>query len=238
MDNKIMANHYRNEVSTPWGRLFYRLVWNHLDLNGMKILDFGSGLGVSADHFAKANEVIAVEPDDEMIQHRLTSHVYQQLYGSLDCLDEIPESSIDVVLCHNVLEYMEERESLFDQFHRVLKPDGFISVVKHNRNGTIMQRAVFDYATDEAMMLLDQGEIVSRHFGRINDYELQAMERFACAFEIMDIYGVRMFYGLQQNAIKQEKDWEENMFALECRAEQIPALRDIAIYHHVILRKK
>ena len=34
-----------------------------------KILDFGSGEGITANYFAKNNDVIAIEPSEEMLEN-------------------------------------------------------------------------------------------------------------------------------------------------------------------------
>jgi len=55
---------YLNYKDTPWGMLFYKMVWKQLgNISGLKVLDFGSGFGISANHYAKDNIVIAVEPN-------------------------------------------------------------------------------------------------------------------------------------------------------------------------------
>lgn len=52
----------------PWEQLFKRVLWAQLgDLRGKRILDFGSGIGVTACHYAAENEVIAVEPSAESV---------------------------------------------------------------------------------------------------------------------------------------------------------------------------
>lgn len=49
----------------PWEQLFKRVLWAQLgDLRGKRILDFGSGIGVTACRYAAGNEVIAVEPSE------------------------------------------------------------------------------------------------------------------------------------------------------------------------------
>lgn len=52
-----------------WERLFKKIVWTQLgNIEGKRILDFGSGEGITANHFARKNEVIAVEPSEEMLE--------------------------------------------------------------------------------------------------------------------------------------------------------------------------
>lgn len=55
-------------------------------------------------------------------------------------------------------------------------------------------------------------------------------------FDIDKIFGVRMFFALQRNELKIEPDWISNMYILECSTEEIPEFRDIAFFHHVILK--
>ena len=51
-----------------WEKLLKRMVLEQLgSVQGIKILDFGSGIGVTAGYFAEDNEVIAVEPSEEML---------------------------------------------------------------------------------------------------------------------------------------------------------------------------
>lgn len=47
-------------------------------------------------------------------------------------------SPYDLVFCHNVLEYALDREEILREFHRLLKPHGIISLVKHNRPGRVI----------------------------------------------------------------------------------------------------
>ena len=55
---------------SAWERLFKKIVWKQLgDMEGKKILDFGSGEGITANHFAEKNDVTAIEPSKEMLSN-------------------------------------------------------------------------------------------------------------------------------------------------------------------------
>ena len=58
MSENISVQGYLNTVNAPCGKLFYKLVWHNIDCKGKKILDFGSGFGITADYFAKNNDVL------------------------------------------------------------------------------------------------------------------------------------------------------------------------------------
>ena len=88
----------------PWEFLLKNLVWKQLDfIDGKKVLDFGSGHGVTASHFAKNNQVVAVEPSEEMLLTPDTENDYIQIKGGIESLRELETESFDVILCHNVL---------------------------------------------------------------------------------------------------------------------------------------
>ena len=72
---------YRNMVEQPWGRMFYELIYKQLNVSDskrLKILDFGAGFCITADHYAKDHDVTAVEPSDEMRSLRV-------LKGRISC---------------------------------------------------------------------------------------------------------------------------------------------------------
>ncbi|MGL4662801.1 MAG: class I SAM-dependent methyltransferase [Culicoidibacterales bacterium] len=236
---KVNVQGYLENINAPWGQLFYQLIWHNMPFVGKRILDFGSGFGVSANYFAKANEVIAIEPNLEMIEHRLCEHEYTQIQGDIAKLAQFEDGVFDVVICHNVFEYVDNREEIIAEFHRVLKPNGIISLVKHNKQGKIMQKVVFENNVEEAMSLIAGEDVASVNFGHIAEYENQDLEAFCQSyFTIADIQGIRIFFGLQRNEMKVEDDWFERMFQVETVAQRIPAFRDIAFFQHIILEKQ
>lgn len=63
-----IGNYYKQATETPWGRLFYDCLFQQLEEKSqMKILDFGSGFGITASHYAEKNEVIAIERNADML---------------------------------------------------------------------------------------------------------------------------------------------------------------------------
>lgn len=222
-----------------WERLFKRIVWAQLgDIEGKRILDFGSGEGVTANHFAKSNTVVAIEPWEEMLRNRWDDYAYEQLVGSVDRLAELPDASFDIIICHNVLEYAENREEIVKHLARVLRPDGFISVVKHNRAGRVMQMAVLLDDMDEAHALLDGHDSAASKFGAIRYYEDADVVRWSPELRIEGVHGIRTFFDLQQNQEKHgTEEWQQRMTQLEMRVSDMEEYRQVAFFHHLILKK-
>ncbi|MBQ7294607.1 MAG: class I SAM-dependent methyltransferase [Clostridia bacterium] len=237
MKNKKLYSYF-DYVNEPWGRLFYLCAWRQLpELTGKKILDFGSGFGITAEYLSKNNDVTAVELSNDMIEiGGKKNQSFEQIVGSIETLKQFSDENFDCIICHNVFEYVEDRAIILKEFARVLKKDGFISVVKHNKAGRIMQKAVFDYDINAVKTLLNGGKNISRNFGEIKVYEDEELE--VEDFKIAKLYGICTFYGLQDNKIKYQKDWLETMLDIELSVSESDEFRGIAFFHHLILRKE
>lgn len=201
---------YLENLQQPWGQIYYDILFAQLkDIKGKRVLDFGSGFGLVANHLAKDNQVLAVEPNQEMVALRVQDHPYQQCVGSLDQLASLEDASFEVILCHNVLEYVEDRKVILKEFTRLLKPGGLLSIVKHNEVGRVLQTVVFENDTQKALDLL-AGQ----------DYQ-----------------GIRVFYALQDNHFKGQEGWRESMLKMELAVCQESPYRDIAFFQHYSLKR-
>lgn len=223
-----------------WERLLKKIIWKQLgDISGKYILDFGSGEGITANHFAKDNTVIAVEPWDEMLQNRWTDYDYKQLQGNISCLSKFEDNTFDMVICHNVLEYIDDKASIIQELARVLKVGGTLSLAKHNRAGRVMQMAVLLDDMEKAHALLDGENSAASKFGVIRYYEDDMVSQWAPSLNLTDCYGIRTFWDLQQKQEKHDlEEWQEEMVKLEMRVSQMDAFRNIAFFHHLIFTKE
>ena len=223
----------------PWDALMKRMVWQQLgEIENKTILDFGSGTGVTANYFAKNNAVIAIEPSEDAVNNRWQEFSYEQLLGSTDKLKELPSESCDIILCHNVLEYALDREEILSEFARLLKNDGYISLVKHNRPGRVMQMVVLLNNFEHANELLDGTVGASGQYGAIHYYDDAEIEKWCPGLKIKKTLGMRTFWDLQQNQeCHKDADWQEKMLQIEHRVEDVKEYQQIAFFHHLILER-
>ena len=217
-----------------------RLVLMQLgDLRGKRILDFGSGMGVTAERLARYNDVTAVEPDETSVRDRWVDNDYVQLVGSTDRLSELPDKSFDVIICHNVLEYARDREDIVREFARLLDDDGMISIVKHNRAGRVMQMVVLLNDFEHADSLLDGNDGVDSKYGAIRYYEDSDIEKWCPELEITRTLGMRTFWDMQQNQeIHKDENWQEKMLKIELRVSDMNEYKNVAFFHHLTLKKR
>lgn len=222
-----------------WERLFKRIVWQQIgDIKGKRILDFGSGEGITANHYAKDNKVIAVEPSKEMLGNAWKDNEYGQIVGDMSALSEFKDDTFDMIICHNVLEYIDDKESVVKELSRVLKKGGILSIAKHNRAGRVMQMAVLLDDMDKANDLLDGKNSAASKFGEIRYYDDEDISNWSSNLKIEEVYGIRTFWDLQQNQEKHGiEGWQQRMAELEMRVSQIEEYRRIAFFHHLIIKK-
>ena len=223
-----------------WEKLAKVIIWKQIgELKGKTILDFGSGTGITPNHYATDNMVIAVEPSEEMLAKQVNTNGYQQIIGSTDELKNLPSECFDYIFCHNVLDYVDDREEIVREFYRLLKPNGKLSIVKHNRNGRMMQMVVLLNNFDEANDLLDGNNSSAQLFGTINYYADRNIAEWCDGFALQESYGLRIFWDLQQNQeIQKDDDWQKKMIDIEMRVSKNPDFQKIAFFHHLIFEKR
>ena len=223
----------------PWESLMKRIVWLQLgEITNKKILDFGSGIGVTADYLAGNNEVIAIELSEESVNIRWTNNEYQQLIGSTEKLREFEDETFDMIICHNVLEYAADREDIVREFARLLKAEGTISILKHNRSGRVMQMVVLLNDFDSANNLLDGNDGMASKYGAIRYYEDADIEKWCSNLKITKTLGMRTFWDMQQNQeIHKDADWQDKMIQIEMRVSDMEGYKDIAFLHHLTIEK-
>lgn len=228
------------EKLPPWEALLKNMIWKQLGtVTDKQILDFGSGSGATAAYYAKKNDVTAMEPYEDQIDGEWREKGYTQIIGSTERLRFFKEGSFDLILCHNVLEYAADRENIIREFYRLLKPDGFLSIVKHNPPGRVMQMAVLLNDFQSAEAILDGADGVSQKFGTIHYYNDEDISGWCKGFSISRAFGIRTFWDLQQNQeIQKDPEWQKNMLQLEMRVSEMEEYRNIAFFHHLIITKR
>ena len=241
MDN---VKEYVELVKAPWGRMFYDLVFTQLDIPQtprLKLLDFGSGLGVTANHYAAWHDVTAIEPNEEMIDSSHKENQYIQIHGSVEKIAAFANNTFDIILCHNVLEYIVDKELIVAELLRVLKSGGILSVVKHNRVGRVFHTSVFKNDPKKALTLIDENandksNYLGTQYIYANDYMAALANKYGG--KIKDVYGMRAFYALgQDNSVKYTDEWYENMLALENRTAAIEEYKQAAFFNHLLIEK-
>jgi SAM-dependent methyltransferase len=233
----------RDNINNPTWVLMYKLKWAQLadiiELKNLKILDFGSGFGITANYLAKNNEVIAIEPREDCIEERIRENNYTQIQGKLDKLKDFKDGSFGVIICHNVLEFAfenDERVEIVKEFSRLLESGGILSIIKNNGAGRIMSKVITENRIDDAINLLEGGHMANV-FGKVDLYSPEDLVKWGSNLKIENILSVRTFYGLQCDDMKHKPDWIDKMFDIEMKVADMEPYKSISLFHHVLIRK-
>ena len=229
---------YKQMLEQPRGKIQYEITFAQLEhIKGKKILDFGSGFGLVSQFLAQNNEVFAIEPQEEML-FAYSNHRYEKILGSLEQVKKFEAESFDIVLCHNVLEYIEEnnRENYLSELKRVLKKDGKLSIIKHNQVGKIMQAVVFSNDVDQALDLLKGNEFKSVSFNSGTTYTIDKLLEMS-KMKLVKYQAIRTFYSLQMNEVKTQDKWIDKITEMELAVCDLYPYKDISFLQHVWLMK-
>lgn len=103
----------------------------YIDIEGLRVLDIGAGIGGLSAAFAKKGaSVTAIDVDDgyQMLSkigyEECGVNVESQLFDGGDL--PFPNESFDIVCCFNIFEHVPNLERLFREMQRVLKPGGIV----------------------------------------------------------------------------------------------------------------
>ena len=230
---------YKQMVEQPWGKIQYEITFAQLEhIKEKKILDFGSGFGLVSQFLAKNNEVVAIEPQEELL-FAYSNHSYKKILGSLEQVKKFETECFDIVLCHNVLEYIDEncRVKYLSELKRVLKRDGKLSIIKHNQVGKIMQAVVFSNDVDQALDLLKGNVFKSVSFSQGTTYTIEELLEMS-KMKLENYRAIRTFYSLQMNEVKTKDNWLEKMTEMELAVCDLYPYKDISFLQHVWLVKE
>jgi S-adenosylmethionine-dependent methyltransferase len=156
-----------------WGRLRYSLalanLLQHLDAGPLRVLDIGGGDGGDAIPLAKLGHHVTIidsAPDPLTVASEWAAEA-----GVSELLD-IVESDVfavadvlaggrfDVVLCHDVVQHVEDVSGLLKVALAASKPGGLLSIIVPNVHSEPMVQAVRELDPDAALKALDTDESI------------------------------------------------------------------------------
>jgi SAM-dependent methyltransferase len=177
---------WTGERMVPWGdeasiihEHLHRYLFSEQFVDGKVVLDLGSGEGYGSDILARrAKSVVGVELDTLAVAHARLNYDAPNLSfveGSVLELDDFEDSSVDVVVCFEVIEHISDQERLVAGVARVLRPDGYFIVSTPDR---IVYNEALGYPNPFHLKELDRGEfeaLLSGHFSNVTMYGQRAV---------------------------------------------------------------
>jgi S-adenosylmethionine-dependent methyltransferase len=209
----------------------------------LDIVDVGGGTGGLAVPFAALGHNVTVvdpSPDALAAAQRRAAEAGARLssvQGEAASLDSVAgPATADLVICHNVLEYVEEPADAMSAIARVLRPAATVSVLASNAVAAVLHQALAGRFAEARRLLTDtvladSGACSPRRFTLP---ELTALVEQA-GLRAGEAHGLRIFGGLVPGALLEgDAAAAEALRALEAAAASTPPLRDIAAQLHVL----
>lgn len=204
----------------------------------LAVVDVGGGTGGFAVPLARAGHRVTVvdpSPDalaaltrraaDAGVPDRVTA-----VQGDGDRLAElVPAGTADLVLCHSLLEVVDDPAEVLRSVAAVLRPGGAASVLVANRAATLLSRAMAGHL-GAALALLSEPDLPRR-------FDAATVAALLTGAGLMpeEIHGVRVLADLVPAAVAEADP--ATLLELETRLSRKPPYRDIAAQLHLFARR-
>jgi S-adenosylmethionine-dependent methyltransferase len=216
------------------------------DRGTLVVVDVGGGTGGFAVPLAQAGHTVTVvdaSPDalaaltrratDALVADRVIA-----VQGDADRLaDLVPAGSVDLILCHSVLEVVDDPDGALAALAAALRPGGAASIVVANRAAAVLGRAMNGHFEAARALLSDpegragHGDKLRRRFDAAGAAAL--VTRAGLAVE--RIHGVRVVADLVPGALADTDP--DGMLAFEMAATDHSPYRDLATQLHLLARR-
>lgn len=208
------------------------------------VLDLGGGTGGQAVRLAGAgHRVTVVDPSLDALaalaRRAADAGVADQLRGiqgdAENLADLVPAQSVDLVLCHGVLEVVDDPAEALAAVHRVLRPGGRLSLLVAQRHAAVLARVGSGQLRSALHLVRDpdgrwgSGDPLQRRF----DLDGVADLLEAGGFTVHEVEGVRVFTDLVPRTALTDSSAVALLGELEQHASNADAFLDIAAHLHV-----
>jgi S-adenosylmethionine-dependent methyltransferase len=242
------------------GRLRHELTWRHLEKHirsvkgKMRVFDAGCGLGEMAFQLLeKAAEIVVLDFSEDMLMEAKKRFAEDHsasdrdrrifIHGRVEELEHIlPQGSFDLILCHNLLEYVEDPRAVLTKMVQRLAPQGLLSLVAANRFGEVFKLALVKKNLEQARMALHEKNSTAELFDNApkHIFSLEDLEEMAdgSGLDVLNRYGIRIFSDYLPEEVMKEPGNERLLFELEKEAATLAPYLHAARYLQLICRKK
>ena len=246
----------RPRVAGLAGNIRTAVVWELLsvvlseadpDGRGLVVVDAGGGTGGFAVPLAEAgHRVTVVDPSPDSLaalQRRAAERglSVQALQGDLVDLPQlVADGSADLVLCHSVLEVVDDAAAALDAVASVLRPGGRLSLLVANRDAAVLARALAGRTDEAGHALTDPRGRWGSADGTARRWTPAAITELvsAAGFTVEQVHGVRTVSDLVPSAVLDtEPGAAVALLALERTLSDRAPFRDLATQLHLLARK-
>lgn len=228
------------------------VVWDLLstvlqELQPSVVVDVGGGTGGFAVPIAETgHRVTVVDPSPDSLaalQRRAAEKGLQveAFQGDVaDLGDLVAPGSADLVLCHSVLELVDDPPAALAALAGALRAGGRLSLVVANRDAVVLARALAGRPDEAAHVLTDPAGRWGDNDGAHRRWTPTAIAELvtAAGLRVEQVHGVRTVSDLVPSAVLDlEPGAATSLLALERALSDTSPFRELATQLHVLARK-
>jgi S-adenosylmethionine-dependent methyltransferase len=249
------AEKYAAYLETPEGRLRTDLAFANVQEflqsqagHSLNALDIGGGTGAVAVRLARLGlHVTLVEPSREMLD--IAGRASKQAsvegkialkHGDANQLQNLFDAhSFDVILCHNVLEYVDDANAVLRNFARLMRDSSSVlSVLVRNRAGEVLKSAILGGDLEDAEKNLTAESVKENLYGgrsRLFSRDALLASLKAASLEAIALRGVRSVSDYLPAKVNRNHDYDR-IFELERELGRRADFAAVARYIHCLAR--
>lgn len=236
----------------PWGKLRYRVaqanLQRHLPSPPARILDLGGGNGLDTIPLLKMGYTAVITDFSQEMTTQGQKLAQQEQVGDKVTFQigdatkvDFGQDEFDIILCHNLLQYVEEVTAVLQNIHQTLRPGGIFSLMITNPHTETLAYALRDYDLAAAQANLSQAtkyiETFDTTIQRYTDAELKTMLEES-GFTLLEQYGVRCICDfIADNERKFDPTFYEQLEALELAVSDQYPYKLLARFYQFICQK-
>jgi S-adenosylmethionine-dependent methyltransferase len=213
----------------------------------LAVLDVGGGTGGFAVPLAEAGHrvtVVDASPDAlaALVRRAADAGVGEKIravQGDGDALAGLIEpGSVDLILCHAMLEVVDDPAGVVAAIYAALRPGGAVSILVAGRAAAVLSRALNGHLDVASALLHDpdgrtgQRDTLRRRYDADSAVALLS----AAGLAVEDIHGVRVLADLLPSAVVEADP--QGLLDLELAVASLPPFRDIAAQLHLFARRR
>lgn len=216
------------------------------DGHKLNIVDVGGGTGGFAVPLATyGHTVTVVDPSPDalaaLLRRAADAGVADRVHGLQGDADSLASlvspGEADLVLCHAVLEFADDPDSVAAALARVLRPGGAASVLVANRAAAVLGRAIAGQFGVAEELLSSQGGRVSGRGSLQRRFDVDGATGLlaGAGLRVEQVHGVRVVADLVPGVLADADP--EGLVGFELAASVVPPYRDLATQLHLLARR-
>ncbi|MGA9966841.1 MAG: methyltransferase domain-containing protein [Terriglobales bacterium] len=249
------AAKYAAYLETSEGRLRLDLAFANLQeflpraTRSLRALDLGCGTGAIAVRLARLGlHVTLLDASVPMLDFAkrtareagVTERITLKHGDAAQFANLFPAESFDVILCHNILEYVDDARAILRSAARALRdPSSIISVLVRNQAGEVLKAAIQDgdLAAAERNLTAEWGH-ESLYGGQVRLFTAESLKAMLLesSLTVTAERGIRVLSDYLPPSVSRNDEYQR-ILELECKLGRRPEFAAVARYTHCLAHR-